>query len=231
MIWLHPNKLVFPSPRSAGSDGLVAIGGDLSPERVLLAYKMGIFPWYNPNEPILWWSPDPRFVLLPENLKVARSMRPYFNQRKFRVTLDQTFSSVITACQQQYRPGQGGTWITEDMKAAYTALHHEGFAHSVEVWEGEELVGGLYGISIGRHFYGESMFARVSNASKFGFITLVRLLHARGFNLIDCQTPTRHLTSLGAEGIPRRTFLAELEKNRQADTLRGNWGALLAIED
>ena len=203
------------------------MGGDLSPERLLLAYRMGIFPWFNDDDPILWWSPDPRFVLFPKELKVSKSMRPYFNKKKFRVTFDQQFEVVIRSCQEP-RGGQGfGTWITEEMVEAYRTLHEMGYAHSVEVWQEEELVGGLYGIGLGKCFYGESMFTKVSNASKFGFIALVRELNALGFWLIDCQQQTKHLRSLGAKAIPRSHFLEILKKNEHEQTLIGNWGEFM----
>lgn len=200
------------------------MGGDLSIPRLLKAYRQGIFPWYNAGEPIAWWSPNPRFVLFPDQLKVSKSMRPYFNQKKFTVTLDQHFERVMRACAQRPRRPYEGTWINEDMVAAYTELHHLGYAHSVEVWQDDELVGGLYGIALGRVFFGESMFARVSNASKFGFITLVRTLQARGFELIDCQQETPHLGSLGAEAIPRKQFVRLLNQLCPGEGERGNWG-------
>ncbi|GJM34878.1 MAG: leucyl/phenylalanyl-tRNA--protein transferase [Saprospiraceae bacterium] len=225
VFWLPEDELIFPDPELADPNGVLAVGGDLSPERLLMAYQMGIFPWFNPNEPLVWWSPDPRFVLFPEKLKVARSMRPYFNQKKFRVSLDQDFRAVITNCQQYRRMGQGGggTWITRGMLEAYCRLHELGYAHSVEVWKGEALVGGLYGIALGKIFYGESMFAKESNASKFGFISLVKILQKQGYWLIDCQQETRHLESLGGERIDRKDFLSWLEKNQQEPTLTGNW--------
>jgi leucyl/phenylalanyl-tRNA--protein transferase len=226
---LENENLNFPSADLATSEGMLAVGGDLSPERLLLAYEQGIFPWFSEAEPILWWSPDPRFVLFPADLKISKSMRPYFNQQKFQVTYDQAFEKVVRHCQQP-RYGKWGTetWITEDMLAAYTQLHHLGYAHSVEVWDGVKLVGGLYGISLGKCFFGESMFARVSNASKFGFITLVKKLHSLGFNLIDCQQQTRHLASLGAQAISRQHFLQLLKKNKKEKTLLGHWGQLLS---
>jgi leucyl/phenylalanyl-tRNA--protein transferase len=223
VYWLADDSLDFPDPGGANKDGLVALGGDLSPDRLLNAYNQGLFPWFNEGDPILWWSPDPRFVLFPGDLKVSKSMRPYFNQRKFEVSYDADFRAVITACQQMYRPGQGGTWITDDMVDAYCQLHQLGFAHSVEVWKEGELVGGLYGIALGRIFFGESMFARASNASKFGFISLVRRLEEHGYTLIDCQQETRHLASLGGRGIPRTRFLNYLTKNDVEDTERGSW--------
>jgi len=221
---LSTDELVFPHPALADPSGILAVGGDLSPERLLLAYEWGIFPWFNEGEPIFWWSPDPRFVLFPTELNVSKSMRPYFNQRKFEVTFDTHFEAIMRACQSQYRQGQfGGTWITEDMVAAYIRLHELGYAHSVEVWKEEELVGGLYGISLGKVFFGESMFAYESNASKFGFITLVKKLQKIGFQLVDCQQETNHLGSLGARAIDRTEFLERLQKNQKAETLVGSW--------
>lgn len=214
VYWLRENELSFPHPGNASSDGLLAVGGDLSIDRLLLAYSWGIFPWYTQGDPILWWHPDPRFVLFPDKLKVSKSMRPYFNQQKYRTTYDTVFSDVIRSCSQVNRKDQESTWITEDMIQGYEALHEAGFAHSVEVWQGEELVGGLYGIAIGKIFFGESMFAKATNASKFGFITLVRDLQSRGYELIDCQQETNHLASLGAEPIPRAEFLKYLERNQ-----------------
>jgi len=228
VFWLSDDEISFPHPELANEDGILAVGGDLSQERLLLAYSIGLFPWFNPDDPILWWSPDPRFVLYPDELKVSKSMRPYFNQKKFHITIDQHFREVIIACQQQRRRGQGGgTWITNDMVEAYCQLHEEGYAHSVEVWQEEELVGGLYGVSLGKIFFGESMFAKVSNASKFGFISLVKILKELDFQLIDCQQKTRHLQSLGGRSITRQTFLAAMKKNNKEETNVGNWSGLI----
>ena len=189
--------LWFPDVEESTEEGIVAVGGDLSVERLILAYSKGIFPWYSSDKsPILWWSPDPRFVLLPSQLKISKSMRPLFNQNKFQVTWDQNFEDVIKNCQKIERDDQPGTWITSKMLAAYIQLHKKGYAHSVEVWLDNELVGGLYGISLGKVFFGESMFAKVSNASKFGFISLVKQLIKKDFVLIDCQQETKHLESL-----------------------------------
>lgn len=223
VYWLSEHAQGFPDPEGANRDGIVAIGGDLSPDRLLLAYEQGLFPWFNEGDPILWWSPDPRFVLFPSELKVAKSMRPYFNQRKFGLSYDRDFRQVIEKCQQTYRPGQGGTWITDDMLNAYCTLHEMGYAHSVEVWLEDELVGGLYGIALGKVFFGESMFAQVSNASKFGFIGLVRRLRDRGYTLVDCQQETRHLASLGARPISRSDFLRKLHHNPLQHTEKGKW--------
>lgn len=223
VFWLT-DEISFPPPELANEDGILAVGGDLSTDRLLLAYSIGLFPWFNPDDPILWWSPDPRFVLYPNKLKIARSMRPYFNQKKFTVTFDTQFHEVILACQRQYRKGQsGGTWITDEMVSSYTQLNEMGFAHSVEVWQEDKMVGGLYGIALGKVFYGESMFTHVSNASKFGFITLVKKLVELDFWLIDCQQRTRHLESLGGEYMARANFLEVMQKNRFEKTLRGNW--------
>lgn len=228
IFWLSDYDISFPHPTLANEDGMLAVGGDLSPKRLLLAYELGIFPWFNPGDPILWWSPDPRFVLFPKDLKVSKSMRPYFNQKKFGLSLDKNFEEVMRACQQQKRKGQlGGTWITEGMIEGYCKLHEMGYAHSIEVWDGEDLVGGLYGVAIGKCFFGESMFAKKSNASKFGFISFVKWLHSRGFWLIDCQQETRHLASLGAKSIPRVEFLDLLEKNNQEANPLGSWNGLL----
>ena len=228
VFWLSEEDLGFPDPELANEDGILAVGGDLSVERLLLAYQNGLFPWYNPADPILWWSPDPRFVLFPSELKIAKSMRSYFNQRKFEVTFDQEFEKVIRACKEQYRKGQeGGTWISDEMVEAYCNLHKEGFAHSAEVWNGEKLVGGLYGVCLGKIFFGESMFSKENNASKVGFITLVRTLEDRGIKLIDCQQETRHLKSLGGRGIKRSDFLKLIEKNKSEKTMQGNWNGIV----
>ena len=223
IYWLD-DDLVFPHPNYADSDGVLAAGGDLSPQRLLLAYQNGIFPWYNEGEPIIWWSPDPRFVLYPENLKVSKSMRKVLRNEEFQITYDQQFEQIIDHCGKSVRKGQeGGTWITDDMKDAYLHLHKEGFAHSVEVWQNDELVGGLYGVALGRCFSGESMFAKVSNASKAGFITLVKKLETLGFDLIDCQTHSNHLESLGGEYMSRDDFMKYLHQNAEKPTFRGKF--------
>jgi len=214
----------FPDVEESTEEGIVAVGGDLSVERLILAYSRGIFPWYSSDRsPILWWSPNPRFVLFPENLIVSKSMRPYFNQNKFKVTWDQNFEDVIKNCQKIDREDQLGTWITNKMLAAYIQLHKKGYAHSVEVWMGNELVGGLYGISLGKVFFGESMFAKVSNASKFGFISLVNQLKQKGFLLIDCQQETKHLESFCANAIKRKDFIDILNHNNIEETYIGSW--------
>ncbi len=213
VYWLDEKDLSFPPIEKAYPDGLLAVGGDLSPARLLIAYRSGIFPWYNPQEPILWWSPDPRLVLFPTDLKIAKSMKSYFNQTKFFVTYNRCFQDVMEACATVKRGIHDGTWISEDIKDAYTDLNKLGFAHSIEVWQNGKLVGGLYGIAFGKVFFGESMFTRVSNASKYGFISLVKLLDSKGFYLIDCQQETTHLLSLGARAIPRNDFIHYLDKN------------------
>ena len=219
--------MAFPHHDFADEYGVLAIGGDLSPERLLLAYWNGIFPWFNEGEPIVWWTPDPRFVLFPDELKISKSMRPYFNQKKFEVTYDTCFEKVIKNCSKVPRKGQeGDTWINKKMIKAYCKMHDLGFAHSVEVWRGKELVGGLYGIALGKVFFGESMFMKVSNASKFALISLVNKLKEFDFQLIDCQQETAHLGSLGARSISRKEFLEILEKNRKSDNLVGNWGLI-----
>ena len=231
IFWLKEDSLAFPHPELANEDGILAVGGDLSVERLLRAYQMGLFPWFNPDDPILWWSPDPRFVLFPCEIKIAKSMRSYFNQKKFDLSFDQEFEKVIRACSAQPRKGQsGGTWISEEMVQAYCQLNEMGYAHSVEVWQKDQLVGGLYGISLGKCFFGESMFAKVNNASKFGFIHLVKQLQQLDFWLIDCQQHTRHLESLGARGISRKEFLEYLDRNRKVPTLRGNWSEVLSTQ-
>jgi leucyl/phenylalanyl-tRNA---protein transferase len=214
LIWLNPFRNDFPEPERSASKDVIAAGGDLSPARLLAAYKNGIFPWYNEDEPILWWSPDPRMVLLPHQLKVAKSMRPLFNQQKFTVTYNTQFKQVMVNCRENDRKGQsGGSWINDEMIEAYSVLNEWGYAHSVEVWEDGALVGGLYGIAIGKLFFGESMFTKVSNASKYGFISLVEALKKRDFKLIDCQQETQHLTSLGGQMMSRKEFMAFVRAN------------------
>lgn len=222
-VYQLDDSLWFPDPAYAWNDGILAIGGDLSVNRLILAYRMGIFPWFNEGEPILWWSPNPRYVIFPKQLKVSKSMRRVLRNNIFEVTYDTEFRAVITACRDTRRDGQFGTWITADMVEAYCALHEAGFAHSVEVRQEGELVGGLYGIALGKFFFGESMFAKVSNASKTGFIELVRNLEAKGFELIDCQQGTPHLISLGAEPISRNDFLQRLTTINAENTFKGKW--------
>ncbi|MDT0678424.1 leucyl/phenylalanyl-tRNA--protein transferase [Autumnicola musiva] len=203
----------FPPVEYAHEDGLLAIGGDLSLQRLKSAYEQGIFPWYDASQPILWWSPDPRMVLFPENLKISKSMKQLLKKNAFQVSFNKDFTTVINNCASIKRKGQNGTWLTKEMKDAYRGLHQMGLAISVEVWSEEELVGGLYGIYLREKkiFCGESMFTKVSNASKYGFIHLVKALRKDGVKLIDCQVYTKHLESLGAEEISRSEFLDYLK--------------------
>ena len=196
----------------AEPNGLLCAGGDLSPQRILEAYRNGIFPWYSPGEPILWWSPDPRMVLAPSELKISRSLRRTLRAGSYQVKLDSDFPAVIRACARTRRKGQAGTWISGEMQAAYGSLHELGFAHSVETWLDDKLIGGLYGLAIGKMFYGESMFSHVTDASKIALAHLCRHLDAQGFGLIDCQMNTPHLASLGAREITRGEFIARLRE-------------------
>jgi leucyl/phenylalanyl-tRNA--protein transferase len=206
------STLWFPLVTDALEDGLLAMGGDVSVERLLLAYKNGIFPWYDDTVP-LWWSPDPRFVLIPEELKVSKSMQQIIKKKTFTFKVNTDFSQVIQYCQLLNRKGQDGTWITEELKESFIELHRLGHAHSAEAWMNNELVGGLYGIKMGPFFFGESMFSKVSNASKFAFIHWVRQLQQEGIILIDCQVYTEHLESLGAKMIPREQFIQLLKQH------------------
>ncbi|HEY4194527.1 MAG TPA: leucyl/phenylalanyl-tRNA--protein transferase [Mucilaginibacter sp.] len=210
MIFRLDKRLLFPDTALAEEDGLLAIGGDLSVDRLLLAYQNGIFPWYSDDTPILWYSPHERFVLFPDELKVSKSTGQVLRSGRFRVTSDQCFEKVIAACSTVDRKGQDGTWIIEDMKAAYIRLHHEGYAHSVEVWEDDKLIGGLYGVQIGSVFCGESMFSLVSNASK---MALISLCQSGDYTLIDCQVHTEYLESMGARMISRKEYTDVLQNN------------------
>jgi leucyl/phenylalanyl-tRNA--protein transferase len=204
-------------------DGLLAWGGDLSPERLLAAYRRGIFPWYSEGQPILWHSPDPRFVLEPSKIHVPRSLRKVMNRGAYEVRYDTAFPLVIAACARMPRPGQYGTWITREMEAAYARLHRMGYAHSVESWANGQLLGGLYGVSLGAVFYGESMFSLAPDASKVAFATLAQRLQGWGFELIDCQVETEHLSRFGAEHWPRARFIQALGRALQAPTRQGPW--------
>jgi len=201
---------IFPSALTANNDGVVAIGGDLHPKRILQAYKQGIFPWFESDDYLVWWSPDPRMVLFPENLKISKSTKKILKDDCFKVTFNQSFDEVVDCCAKVKRFGQNGTWITDGLKKAYNLLHKDGHAFSVEVWKDFELVGGLYGIDLGDVFCGESMFSKENNASKIGFIHLIKELSKNGYKLIDCQVPSAHLKSLGAEEISREQFLNHL---------------------
>lgn len=206
------NNLFFPPVSDANKDGILAVGGDLSPERLLLAYKSGIFPWFDNDDPILWWSPNPRMVLFLEELIISKSMRNILNRNSLKVTFNENFRDVISNCQNIKRDGQNGTWITIDMIEAYVKLHEMGIAKSVEVWQNDELVGGLYGIDLGHVFCGESMFSKVSNASKIALITLVEKLKKENYKLVDCQVYNPHLESLGCREIERGEFMHILQQ-------------------
>jgi leucyl/phenylalanyl-tRNA--protein transferase len=221
-VYRLDDRLVFPPPEAA-EDGLLAVGGDLSPERLLLAYAQGIFPWYGEDLPILWHSPDPRMVLTPDRLTVGRSLAKARRRAPYRLTLDQAFVEVVRACAEAPRPDQDGTWIVEEMIGAYGELHRRGYAHSVEAWDGDALVGGLYGVSLGAAYFGESMFARRPDASKLAFVALVEQLDRWGVRLIDCQVHTEHLERFGATEWPRARFLAALATALEAPTRRGRW--------
>jgi leucyl/phenylalanyl-tRNA--protein transferase len=209
--WIPNNYVVFPDPDQSDSDGLVAIGGDLMPETILSAYMQGIFPWYSANEPILWWSPDPRMVLYPSKIRVSHSMKQLLKKESFKYNINSCFDEVIHHCAAVSRTNQQGTWITPEMKKAYAVLHKMGFAHSIEVFENNQLVGGLYGLSIGKIFFGESMFHLTTNASKAALIFLANKLASENFILIDVQQSTTHLKNMGAENIRRNDFLAILQ--------------------
>jgi len=222
-VYLLSEDLIFPSPLLARKEGLLAVGGDLSQERLLLAYRMGIFPWYSKDEPIMWWSPDPRLVLYPSELRISRSLKKTIKKQIFKLTVDEAFERVISACACSRTQADEGTWIVEEMIDAYCRLHESGLAHSVEAWQGGRLAGGLYGVSLGKCFFGESMFTRISNASKVALVALVEHLQALGFDLIDCQTSTPHLIGFGAREIPRTRFLKELAQALKSPTLKGKW--------
>jgi leucyl/phenylalanyl-tRNA--protein transferase len=222
-VYRLSQKLLFPSPHLASHEGLLAVGGDLSINRLLLAYRLGIFPWYSEGEPILWWSPDPRLVLYPDELKTSRSLNKVIKRRAFKVTIDRAFEEVISECARVRLETQEGTWIVDEMVSAYCRLHTAGFAHSVEAWREGRLAGGLYGVSLGKCFFGESMFTRVTNASKVALVALVNHLKALRFDLIDCQIATAHLKRFGAREISRARYLEELNMALTAPTLRGSW--------
>ena len=210
-LFVLDKELYFPPVHLAEPDGLLAIGGDLTVERLLLAYKNGIFPWYE-GEHILWWCPDPRFVLFPDELKISKSMKQLIKKEEFQFTINKAFEEVINNCKTIDRKGQEGTWITNEVKKAYTLLHKKGIAHSAEVWKNGVLAGGLYGIRLGKVFFGESMFSKQSNASKYAFIKYTEYLNEEGVEIIDCQVYTEHLESLGARMIPRKEFISLLKK-------------------
>ena len=214
---------VFPPAEYSNPDGILAVGGDLSPERLIAAYTHGIFPWYSSETPIIWWSPDPRFVVFPSDVKVSKSMRQVLKREIFEIKFDTSFREVITACSGK-RKHEKGTWITAEMIEAYVVLHKLGYAHSIEAWHEEKLAGGLYGVSLGGMFFGESMFSRESNASKAAFIVLAHNLVNLGFDLIDSQVHTDHMESLGAFEMDRDIFLEIVKKSVKRDSIKGNWG-------
>ncbi len=223
--WLSKRSVLFPAPELARADGLVAAGGDLSVARLLEAYRNGIFPWFEAGGPIYWWSPDPRLVLDPAELRISRSLRALIRKKTFTTTLDADFRSVIHACAETPRKDGTGTWITPEVEAGYAALHDLGYAHSVETWADGELVGGLYGVSIGRAFFGESMFARRPDASKVALVTLTEALRKRQVHWIDCQVSTPHLIRLGATLIPRFEFLRQLREARKFPDVLESWSS------
>jgi leucyl/phenylalanyl-tRNA--protein transferase len=222
--WLDPERIAFPPAEAALADpnGLLAAGGALSADWLQAAYRRGIFPWYEEGQPILWWNPDPRLVLFPDRLHVSRSLQKLIRKSPYVLTMDKDFPAVMAACAAPRRDS-AGTWITAEMEQAYTELHRRGMAHSVEVWQGETLVGGLYGVALGRVFFGESMFSRRDNASKLAFVALVEQLQAWGFSLIDCQVDSEHLRSLGAEEIARHHFLELLDSETTLASKPGPW--------
>lgn len=216
-------RILFPPAELSEPDGLLAVGGDLSRKRLLEAYRQGIFPWYSDDSPILWWSPDPRLLLFLDELHISRSLRRVLNRGDFRATADRDFEGVIACCAGVRRKGSPGTWITDEMMEAYCGLHEEGHAHSVEVWKGDRLVGGIYGVSLGRAFFGESMFSLVSNASKVALVRLAELLRDKGFDWIDCQVSSDHLLRMGARQVARAEFLDLLSEALAFGNPVGRW--------
>jgi leucyl/phenylalanyl-tRNA--protein transferase len=222
-VFALTDELRFPHPSQAADGGLLAVGGDLRPERLILAYSHGIFPWYSEGRPILWWCPSPRLVLEPRELYIGRSLRKAMRREPYRITMDTAFEQVIDECARAPRPDQDGTWITRDMRAAFVRLHQLGIAHSVEAWRGTDLAGGLYGLSLGTAFFGESMFARFPDASKLAFVALVHQLERWNFDLVDCQVVTDHLVRFGAQELELDEFLDKLELAVAHPTRRGPW--------
>ena len=227
---LNENQHLKFSLEDASPLGIVAVNGNLSPGVLLSAYRQGIFPWYDDESPILWWSPDPRFILTPEELHIPRSLRKQLRKDGFSLTVDQAFPDVIRECARVPRREQDGTWIVPEMQQAYNRLHNLGFAHSVEVWQDEELVGGLYGVSLGKAFFGESMFSLMSNASKTAFVLFMLALQEKGFGLMDCQVYTEHLSQFGAYEVPRQEFLVLLREMLNAPTKHGSWSSWIDLE-
>ncbi len=222
-VYALDERIIFPDPNLANESGLLAVGGDLSPERLMLAYSQGIFPWFSEDDPIMWWSPDPRMILYPDNLKVSKSLRQTINKEEFEVKLDTQFEKVISNCSKAPRSDQDGTWITKEMKNAYITLHKLGLAHSVETYYNNKLVGGLYGISFGKAFFGESMFFHRRDASKIALYFLVQKLKELDFHFIDAQVETEHLKSMGAQLISRKEFLISLNNALNYPTIQGKW--------
>lgn len=222
-IYLLNDELIFPPPEGASREGVVAVGGDFRPERLILAYSQGIFPWPHSDMPLLWFSPNPRFVIDLAHTHVSTSLRKAIRAEPYQIKVDTRFGDVMRACQHTPRPGQDGTWITDELIAGYTALHAEGYAHSIEAYDGDELVGGLYGVSLGRAFFGESMFAQRPDASKIAAVTMFGNLRAWGFHFVDCQVYTDHLSRFGAEQIPRASFLQSLRRALSEPTRNGPW--------
>jgi len=222
-IFQLSDEIIFPPPDLADESGILAVGGDLTEDRLLLAYSMGIFPWYSQGDPILWWSPDPRLVMFPQEMRVSRSLKQTLKKGTFKITMDTAFESVIKECASVHQRNAGDTWITEEMIEAYIHLHHSGFAHSVESWIDDTLVGGLYGVSLGSAFFGESMYAKKNNASKVAFVCLIRQLVNWKFTLIDCQVATTHLRTFGAHDISRTEFMLLLKRSLEDKTRRGKW--------
>ncbi|MBN2662486.1 MAG: leucyl/phenylalanyl-tRNA--protein transferase [Bacteroidales bacterium] len=219
----------FPEIENANEDGLLAVGGLLNPTWIIEAYSKGIFPWFNEEQHILWWSPNPRAVMSPSEVKISKSMNVYFNQNIFELKIDADFEQVISNCQKIKRKKQDGTWITDNMLKNYIKLHKKGYAHSFETWQNKKLVGGLYGISLNNAFFGESMFSYQTNASKFAFISMCKILEKNNFLFIDCQMPNNHLSSLGCKTIPRKKFAQLLLESKKYNSLIGNWSKLLQM--
>ncbi|MFP6583832.1 MAG: leucyl/phenylalanyl-tRNA--protein transferase [Candidatus Hydrogenedentota bacterium] len=228
-IYLLSDDLRFPSPTNADEEGLLAIGGDLSPERLVMAYSMGIFPWYSAGDPIMWWSPDPRMVIRPGEFRPSTSLRKSYRKMKLRLSMDEAFEQVIRNCSGIPRGNQEGTWITEEMRESYCQLHELGVAHSLECWNSETLVGGLYGLSLGNCFFGESMFAKQSDASKLAFWALMRYADTAGIEFVDCQLHNDHLESLGAYTIKREEYMRWLYRSLESQTRQGSWGEAFSL--
>jgi leucyl/phenylalanyl-tRNA--protein transferase len=224
LITLETPETQFPSPDSASEEGLVAVGGEITTVRVLSAYRQGIFPWYSEDQPVLWWSPEPRAILYPADIKISRSLKKTLRKKLFHVTADQAFSEVIKGCAgPRIQSPEGGTWITEEMMSTYTRLHQMGYGHSIEVWHDEKLVGGLYGLALGSAFFGESMYSHAPDASKIALVHLAQIATSHGIDFIDCQLPTEHLSRMGAIDISRKAYLAILENALKENDRTEHW--------